>query len=164
MQLKTPPKNGDNYVFDTLYVKRTENKNYYKVLGVFEVKNTLNSPIKARYTQEQTKTISWDVGVTISGSSKIGNKFLAEIEKQVGVSVSRSVTTTAGNKFGVEYTCAPKKRTVLTAYKGGVYAEVVAVYNRYDAKTGASKGKYTETLSGTAVNRDKVTIDLNEYN
>lgn len=164
VELRKPPRNGDKYVFDTLYIKKTENKNYYRVMGQFVVNNRSNSPMTAKYTQEQTKTITWDVGGTISGSGKIGNKFLAEIEINAGFSVSRSATSYAGSKYGVEYKCAPKKKTVLTAYRGGVYAEVVAVYSRYDGRTGASKGKYTEVLSGTAVNLDRITMDLNEYN
>lgn len=158
---RSVPNDGYIYVFDYLYITNTKRKDYFRYLGHFTTRNKTGSNMNVRYEQENTKTVRWDVAGSISGNTTIGNSFLGKIEVEVGVSVSRSSTTSSNTRLGAYATCPPWHILTLTAYQGGVYADAVTVYSKYHS-SGASVGVYTETVSGTVIEDNAYTIDATE--
>ncbi|MFM1538428.1 hypothetical protein, partial [Helcococcus bovis] len=163
ISLRSVPIDGNIYVFDDLYITDNIKKDYFRFLGDYSVSNSTKSNITVTYKQKNTVTVSWNVASSISGTAKIGNKFLGEIQLKAGVEVARNSTTEAGNSLGITATCTPNKKLTLEAYQGGIYANATTVYSKYH-KNGSSMGKYTETVSGTVLQTNSYNFKATEEN
>lgn len=157
MGTNSVPKDGYIYVFDDLYITNNIRVDNFRQLGEYLHINDLDYSTTATYYQEQSTSVEWDVAVAISGNAKIGNRFLGEIETTAGISVARKSTVRAGQTFGLSVVCPAHSKLRLSAYQGGIYATATMVYSKYHS-SGASAGKYTETVSGTVLKNNSYSI------
>lgn len=154
-----PPKDSYRYVFSR-YTSSSNSKNIrYNRLGDFSVYNSGSSSVTGQYIQQSSKVTSWTVGSNIAAETSIGNSFLAEVKAKLGMSTSRSKTTTAGTSHGVTFSVPAKKTVVATAYRYGGKSSGKLVWNKY-SPSGSLVGVYTESANGTAVDSNGVHVDV----
>ena len=103
--------------------------------------------------------MKWSVSASISGTSTIGNKFLAAVEVKVGAGVGREKMWNSGTTHGINYKVPAKTIYYLTNYQVGYNGGGYLLYNKYHP-SGASAGVYTESAGGTAVSKNDVNIEL----
>lgn len=155
------PKDGYIYLYDQLYITSNLKKPYFRFLGEYSVRNNTSSKMKVSYKQQSDKTVTWNVAGEISGNTNIGNDFIAKASVAGKVSLGRKSTIRSGTELGGTATCLPKYKVTITAYQGGLYAKATTVYSKYH-KSGGSHGKYTESVSGTAVRYNSYNVKVDE--
>lgn len=156
---KAPPKDSFRYVFSN-YTSSSNSKNIrYNRLGTFTVYNAGNSSVGGQYTQQSSKVTSWTVGTNISSDTSVGNSFLAEVRAKLGMTTTRSKTTSAGTSHGVTFTVPAKKTVEAVAYRYGGKSSGKLVWNKYSS-SGSLVGVYTESANGTAVDSNGVHVDV----
>ncbi|WP_419871428.1 hypothetical protein [Candidatus Pristimantibacillus sp. PTI5] len=152
------PNDGYIYAFDR-YDPNGATRNWkYRNAGIFRVVNGLSTISKVTYTQQSTTEVTWSVNSSISGSSTVGNGFLAGITLEYNIGVDRAKTWTKGQQYGVEQEIPAKTTAYLTNYQVGVNSNGILYYKKYAPGGTSQVGVYQETAGGTVISKNDVSI------
>lgn len=152
-----------NYVFRGYSPTKYSNVDYFRLLGEATQANSTSSPVKLSYTQNQTKTVKWDVSGNISASASISSKFIGKIETKIGGSVTRSSTVGASSSISSSTTVPANTRVTIQAYQKGYRSSGSLVWDVYPRSSsagtmGSPVGTYTESASGTVLKPSSFTF------
>jgi hypothetical protein len=127
------------YTYNTYGQYQSQVDKYHFFVSAVEVVNYTSSNMTLKYTQQQTKTVTWTFTGRVSAEAELSAAMFSKIKGTIGIDGSRSATELSGTSYEFTATVHPGKLGRIAKYKQGLYSAGTAYWDKWLPSTNGTK-------------------------